>query len=404
MTLQGKKIILGITASIAAYKSIQLVRLLIKAGAEVRIVMTKDAKEFVSPLVLSTFSHHPVWMEFHEGNVWNNHVELGLWGDVFVVAPATCNTLSKMANGLCDNIVLATYLSARCPIIVAPAMDEDMFLHPATQRSLELLRSYGNTVLEVNSGELASGLVGQGRMMEPEEIIQYLIQTTFRGTVLSGKRVLVTAGPTQELLDPVRYISNFSTGKMGICLAEECYLQGAEVTLIAGPLQVSTSIVGIQVISVKSAAQMESSCLAEATSSDIIFMAAAVADYRPVVQAAEKIKKSGNKLTLDLERTTDILSALGEVKKPNQALVGFALETENEEVNALSKMHHKNTDFIVLNSLKEEGAGFGLETNQVTIFTTSGDKKKVELKSKEEVAKEIINFVLVNTETNQSSL
>jgi phosphopantothenoylcysteine decarboxylase/phosphopantothenate--cysteine ligase len=394
MTLQGKKIILGITASIAAYKSIQLVRLLTKAGAEVRIVMTKDAKEFVSPLVLSTFSHHPVWIEFHEGNVWNNHVELGLWGDVFVVAPATCNTLSKMANGLCDNIVLATYLSARCPIIVAPAMDEDMFLHPATQRSLELLRSFGNTVLAVNSGELASGLLGQGRMMEPEEIIQHLIQATFRGTTLSGKHVLVSAGPTQELIDPVRYVSNFSTGKMGICLAEECYLQGAEVTLIAGPLQVSTCMQGIKVISVKSAEEMAMACLAHESFSDIIFMAAAVADYRPAIVAAEKIKKSDSHLTLDLEKTTDILSALGKVKKPNQTLVGFALETENEEVNAVSKMKKKNTDYIVLNSLKEVGAGFGLETNKVTIFSASGEKKKVELQSKEEVARELIEFVL----------
>ncbi len=394
MTLQGKKIILGITASIAAYKSIQLVRLLTKAGAEVRIVMTKDAKEFVSPLVLSTFSHHPVWIEFHEGNVWNNHVELGLWGDVFVVAPATCNTLSKMANGLCDNIVLATYLSARCPIIVAPAMDEDMFLHPATQRSLELLRSFGNTVLAVNSGELASGLLGQGRMMEPEEIIQHLIQATFRGTTLSGKHVLVSAGPTQELIDPVRYVSNFSTGKMGICLADECYLQGAEVTLIAGPLQVSTCMQGIKVISVKSAEEMAMACLAHESFSDIIFMAAAVADYRPAIVAAEKIKKSDSHLTLDLEKTTDILSALGKVKKPNQTLVGFALETENEEVNAVSKMKKKNTDYIVLNSLKEVGAGFGLETNKVTIFSASGEKKKVELQSKEEVARELIEFVL----------
>lgn len=394
MTLQGKKIILGITASIAAYKSIQLVRLLTKAGAEVRIVMTKDAKEFVSPLVLSTFSHHPVWIEFHEGNVWNNHVELGLWGDVFVVAPATCNTLSKMANGLCDNIVLATYLSARCPIIVAPAMDEDMFLHPATQRSLELLRSFGNTVLAVNSGELASGLLGQGRMMEPEEIIQHLIQATFRGTTLSGKHVLVSAGPTQELIDPVRYVSNFSTGKMGICLAEECYLQGAEVTLIAGPLQVSTCMQGIKVISVKSAEEMAMACLAHESFSDIIFMAAAVADYRPAIVAAEKIKKSDSHLTLDLEKTTDILSALGKVKKPNQTLVGFALETENEEVNAVSKMKKKNTDYIVLNSLKEVGAGFGLDTNKVTIFSASGEKKKVELQSKEEVARELIEFIL----------
>lgn len=397
MSLQGKKIILGITGSIAAYKSILLVRLLTKAGAEVRVIMTKAAKEFVSPLVLSTFSHHPVWIEFQEGNVWNNHVELGLWGDVFIVAPASCNTLSKMANGYCDSIVLATYLSARCPVLVAPAMDEDMFLHPATQRSIELLRSYGNTVLEVNSGELASGLVGQGRMMEPEEIVQHLIENTFRGTSLTGKHVLISAGPTQELLDPVRYISNFSTGKMGICLAEECYLQGAEVTVVAGPLQVSTRIQGINVVNVRSASEMESACLVQAVSSDIIFMAAAVADYRPAIAAVEKIKKSDAHLTLDLEKTTDILSVLGAAKKPHQTLVGFALETENEEANAMSKMHRKNTDYIVLNSMKEAGAGFGLDTNQVTIFSASGEKKKVELQSKEGVAREIIAFVLAKS-------
>lgn len=397
MSLQGKKIILGITGSIAAYKSILLVRLLTKAGAEVRVIMTKAAKEFVSPLVLSTFSQHPVWIEFQEGNVWNNHVELGLWGDVFIVAPASCNTLSKMANGYCDSIVLATYLSARCPVLVAPAMDEDMFLHPATQRSIELLRSYGNTVLAVNSGELASGLVGQGRMMEPEEIVQHLIENTFRGTSLTGKHVLISAGPTQELLDPVRYISNFSTGKMGICLAEECYLQGAEVTVVAGPLQVSTHIQGINVVNVRSAAEMESECLVQAVSSDIIFMAAAVADYRPAIAAVEKIKKSDAHLTLDLEKTTDILSVLGAAKKPHQTLVGFALETENEEANAMSKMHRKNTDYIVLNSLKEAGAGFGLDTNQVTIFSASGEKKKVELQSKEGVAREIIDFVLAKS-------
>jgi len=370
---------------------------LTKAGAEVRVIMTKAAKEFVSPLVLSTFSQHPVWIEFQEGNVWNNHVELGLWGDVFIVAPASCNTLSKMANGYCDSIVLATYLSARCPVLVAPAMDEDMFLHPATQRSIELLRSYGNTVLAVNSGELASGLVGQGRMMEPEEIVQHLIENTFRGTILSGKHVLISAGPTQELLDPVRYISNFSTGKMGICLAEECYLQGAEVTVVAGPLQVSTRIQGINVVNVRSASEMESACLVQAVSSDIIFMAAAVADYRPAIAAVEKIKKSDAHLTLDLEKTTDILSVLGAAKKPHQTLVGFALETENEEANAMSKMHRKNTDYIVLNSLKEAGAGFGLDTNQVTIFSASGEKKKVELQSKEGVAREIIAFVLAKS-------
>lgn len=395
MSLQGKKIILGITGSIAAYKSIQLVRLLTKAGAEVRIVMTKAAQDFVSPLVLSTFSHHPVWMEFHEGAVWNNHVELGLWGDVFIVAPASCHTLSKMANGLCDNIVLATYLSARCPVIVAPAMDEDMFLHPATQRSLEMLRSYGNTVLQVNAGELASGLVGHGRMLEPDEIVQHLIENTFRGTKLTGKRVLVTAGPTQELMDPVRYISNFSTGKMGLCLAEVCYLQGAEVILITGPIHVISTIKGIQHISVQSASEMGEVCLNQINSVDLIFMAAAVADYRPLSPSKEKIKKSDTTSTLVLEKTNDILAAMGTLKKAHQTLVGFALETENEEANALKKMQQKNTDFIVLNSLKDEGAGFGLDTNQVTIYAATGERKVVHLQSKMNVAKEIVDFILV---------
>lgn len=395
MSLQGKKIILGITGSIAAYKSIQLVRLLTKAGAEVRIVMTKAAQDFVSPLVLSTFSQHPVWINFHEGAVWNNHVELGLWGDVFIVAPASCHTLSKMANGLCDNLILATYLSARCPVIVAPAMDEDMFLHPTTQRSLDMLRSYGNTVLQVNSGELASGLIGQGRMMEPDEIVQYLIENTFRDNKLASKRVLITAGPTQELMDPVRYISNFSTGKMGVCLAEVCYLQGAEVILVTGPIHVTSTIKGIQHISVQSTLEMEEACLNHIDSVDLIFMAAAVADYRPLSPSKEKIKKKDTTSTLVLEKTNDILAAMGAVKKVHQTLVGFALETENEEANALKKMQQKNTDFIVLNSLNDAGAGFGLETNQVTIYAATGERKMVHLQSKMDVAKEIVDYILV---------
>jgi phosphopantothenoylcysteine decarboxylase/phosphopantothenate--cysteine ligase len=393
MSLQGKKIILGISASIAAFKSIQLVRLLTKEGAEVRVVLTKAALDFVSPLVLSTFSKHPVWVEFQEGNVWNNHVELGLWGDVFIIAPASCNTLAKMAQGLCDNVLLATYLSARCPVIVAPAMDEDMFLHPATQRSISTLRGDGVTVLEVNSGELASGLVGQGRMMEPEEIVQHLTSHTFRGSSFAGKKIVITAGPTVELIDPVRYISNFSTGKMGLSLAEAYYLQGADVTLIAGPLQVSNRLQGIKVVDVRSAADMEAACLAHFASADLLIMAAAVADYRPAVQAVEKIKKSEETNLVVLEKTTDILAALGAVKKPNQILVGFALETENEEANALAKMKAKNADFIVLNSLKDAGAGFGVDTNQVTVFAASGEKKLIPLQSKEAVATEIMDFV-----------
>ncbi len=298
-----------------------------------------------------------------------------------------------MAQGLCDNVLLATYLSARCPVIVAPAMDEDMFLHPATQRSISTLRGDGVTVLEVNSGELASGLVGQGRMMEPEEIVQHLISQTFRGSCFAGKKIVITAGPTVELIDPVRYISNFSTGKMGLSLAEAYYLQGADVTLIAGPLQVSTRLQGIKVVDVRSAAEMEAACLAHFTSADLLIMAAAVADYRPAVQAVEKIKKSEATTSVVLEKTTDILAALGAVKKPHQLLVGFALETENEEANALAKMKSKNTDFIVLNSLKDAGAGFGVDSNQVTVFAASGEKKLIPLQSKEVVATEIIDFV-----------
>lgn len=387
--LQGKKIILGISASIAAFKSIHLLRLLTQQGAEVRVVMTRAALDFVSPLVLSTFSKHPVWIEFHEGNVWNNHVELGFWGDAFIIAPASCNTLGKMANGLCDNIVLATYLSARCPIIIAPAMDEEMYKHPATQGSLDRLRSFGNRVLPVSSGELASGLIGPGRMAEPEEIIQYLIESVFPGDSFKGKKVLVSAGPTQEAIDPVRYISNHSTGKMGVSIAEELYLQGADVCLVAGPLQIYPQYKGIRVISVSTAAEMKSACLLEFFDADLTIMAAAVADYTPISVASEKIKKTTGDMVISLEKTEDILAIMGSLKKPNQILVGFALETENEEANALGKMARKNLDFIILNSLRDAGAGFGTATNQVTIFSAHGGKTLIKLASKGEVAKQL---------------
>ncbi|MFD3277016.1 bifunctional phosphopantothenoylcysteine decarboxylase/phosphopantothenate--cysteine ligase CoaBC [Aquirufa echingensis] len=384
--LQGKRIILGITGSIAAYKCIMLVRLLTKQGAEVRVVMSKAAQDFVSPLVLSTFSGHPVWMEFHENNVWNNHVELGLWGDVMLIAPATCHTLGKMANGLCDNLVLATFLSARCPVVVAPAMDEDMFLHPATQASMAMLRSRGTLVLDVNTGSLASGLHGPGRMAEPEEMIQALCSQVFRKQDFAGKKVLISAGPTQESIDPVRFISNHSSGKMGIAIAEAMYLLGADVTLVAGPMHVTVQYAGIRVIPVRTAAEMETVCLSEFPSADIGIMAAAVADYRPVQIADEKIKKQAESWSISLAKTSDILAQMGEMKHPDQVLVGFALETENEEVNAQAKLIRKKLDYIVLNSLRDPGAGFGTDTNQVTIMRADGAQMKLTLASKNDIA------------------
>ncbi len=384
--LQGKRIILGISGSIAAYKCISLVRLLTKQGAEVRIVMTKAAQDFVSPLVLSAFSNHPVWIEFHENHVWNNHVELGLWGDVLVIAPATCHTLGKMANGLCDNLVLATFLSARCPVVVAPAMDEDMFLHPATQASIQTLRARGTQVLEVNTGSLASGLHGPGRMAEPEEIVSMLTSQVFRQHDFEGKRVLISAGPTKEAIDPVRFISNHSTGKMGIALAEAMYLLGADVTLVAGPIQIKPQYAGIQVVSVKTAAEMESACLQAFAEADICIMAAAVADYRPIHVADEKIKKQAVTWTISLEKTSDILAQMGERKRSDQVLIGFALETENELENAQAKLVRKNLDYIVLNSLQDPGAGFGTDTNQVTIIRADGAQQQFPLASKNDIA------------------
>jgi phosphopantothenoylcysteine decarboxylase/phosphopantothenate--cysteine ligase len=348
--------------------------------------MSKAAQDFVSPLVLSTFSGHPVWMEFHENNVWNNHVELGLWGDVMLIAPATCHTLGRMANGLCDNLVLATFLSARCPVVVAPAMDEDMFLHPATQASMATLRSRGTIVLDVNTGSLASGLHGPGRLAEPEEMIQALCSQVFRKQDFAGKKVLISAGPTQESIDPVRFISNHSSGKMGIAIAEAMYLLGADVTLVAGPMHVTVQYAGIRVIPVRTAAEMETVCLSEFPSADIGIMAAAVADYRPVQIADEKIKKQAESWSISLAKTSDILAQMGEMKHPDQVLVGFALETENEEVNAQAKLIRKKLDYIVLNSLRDPGAGFGTDTNQVTIMRADGAQMKLTLASKNDIA------------------
>ena len=391
--LKGKKIILGITGSIAAFKAILLVRLLTKQGAEVRVVMTPSSRDFVSPLVLSTFSNNPVWINFHDNDNWNNHVELGLWGDAFVIAPATCSTLSKMANGQCDNLLIATYLSARCPVFIAPAMDEDMFKHPSTQANLEKLKSFGNTILTVGTGELASGLYGEGRMSEPEEIVEHLTGFFLSSSTWKGKTVVVTAGPTQEAIDPVRFISNHSSGKMGIALAEAFYLQGADVKLISGPIDITPRYAGIQTIPVVSAKEMELACLKEFPTADAMVMAAAVADFTPKKVMDQKIKKKDEVLNIELEKTTDILYQLGKIKRASQLLVGFALETDNEEANALKKLKEKNLDCIILNSLQVPGAGFGSSTNEVTIYFKDEKSETISLNSKEVIASEILRRI-----------
>ncbi len=371
MLLKNKKIILGITGSIAAYKSILLLRLLVKEGAEVKVVMTTAAKDFISPLVLSVLSGNKVITEFTEDNEWNNHVALGRWADLFLIAPLSCNTLAKMAAGICDNILMAVYLSAICPILVAPAMDEDMWHHPATKRNINTIIENGNSIIDVVAGELASGLTGEGRMAEPEMIFTHLIEKYFRGEALLGKKIMVTAGPTYEPIDPVRYIGNRSSGKMGYALAEAFYLQGAEVILISGPSKEKLSYSGIRLIKVETAKQMYDECIIEQDAS-IIVMSAAVADFRPKNAAAQKLKKSDMDVSINLEKTTDILGYLGDHKKTGQVLVGFALETENEKENAGKKLMNKNLDCIFLNSLQDEGAGFDKDTNRLTMLDKDG--------------------------------
>jgi phosphopantothenoylcysteine decarboxylase/phosphopantothenate--cysteine ligase len=392
--LQGKKILLGITGSIAAYKSVYLVRLLVKAGADVKVIMTPSAKDFVSPLTLSTLSKNPVLIDLFDEQSWANHVMLGRWADVMLVAPLSCNTLAKMANGQCDNLLLAAYLSATCPVVMAPAMDEDMWHHPATKINLQKIESFGNKIIPVEKGELASGLFGDGRMAEPEQIIQYLLDNFFLTRPLTGKKALVTAGPTYEPIDPVRFIGNHSSGKMGIAIARELQQQGAEVTLVTGPVQSALPGNGINVKQVKTAAEMYAACLEVYTATDIAIMAAAVADYTPVVTAAEKIKKKEDGLTVELTKTKDILKELGEKKKKGQVLVGFALETNNEQENAKEKLARKNADLIVLNSLNDSGAGFGHDTNKVTIFGKEGQVFKFETKPKQAVAKDIVDTII----------
>lgn len=394
--LSGKNILLGISAGIAAYKSASLVRLFIKAGANVKVVMTPSAKDFVTPLTLSTLSKNPVHSTFVDdvdSELWNNHVELGLWADVFVIAPATANTLSKMANGVCDNLLLATYLSAKCPVYVAPAMDLDMYKHPTTKQSFKKLESYGNTIIPATSGELASGLIGEGRMAEPEDILSFMENDILKKLPLRGKKVLITAGPTYEAIDPVRFIGNHSSGKMGFEIAKASANLGAEVILISGPTHLSIAHSLIQVVSVTSAEKMYQEAHKYFKDMDIAVLAAAVADYKPVEIANQKIKKADTTLTLQLEKTKDILASLGVIKK-KQLLVGFALETENELENAKAKLKKKNLNLIVLNSLQDKGAGFKTDTNKVTIIDNKDTVTEYKLKSKAEVAKDLLNEII----------
>ncbi|HEX7904056.1 MAG TPA: bifunctional phosphopantothenoylcysteine decarboxylase/phosphopantothenate--cysteine ligase CoaBC [Chitinophagaceae bacterium] len=392
--LQGKKILLAITGSIAAYKSIYLVRLLIKAGAQVKVIMTPAAKDFVSSLTLSTLSKNPVLIDLFDEQSWSNHVMLGRWADVMLIAPLSCNSLAKMANGQCDNLLLATYLSATCPVVTAPAMDEDMWQHPATKANLQQLESFGTRIIPVEKGELASGLYGDGRMAEPEQILKYITDTFFLRRPLNGKKVLVTAGPTYEPIDPVRFIGNHSSGKMGMAIAKEMYEQGAEVTLIIGPTSLNLNSNGIEIQKVTTAAQMLEACEASFPNVDIAVMSAAVADYTPVKTATEKIKKKETDITVELTKTTDILKSLGTKKKKDQVLVGFALETTDEKKHALEKLEKKNADLIVLNSLNDAGAGFGYDTNKVTIFGREGQEFRFDKKSKAEVAKDIVATII----------
>lgn len=393
--LTGKNILLGITGGIAAYKIALLVRLLKKVGANVKVVMTPSAKEFITPLTLSVLSENPVYSEFSENQTgkWNNHVELGMWADLFVIAPATANTLAKMVNGICDNFLLATYLSSKCPVFIAPAMDLDMYKHPSTKKNLDTLQTFGHTIIDAQEGELASGLFGKGRMEEPELIFEKIndhFQTSKR---LSGKKVLITAGPTYEQIDPVRFIGNHSSGKMGIALAEQALKLGADVTLVLGPSDIEINH-SINVINIRSAQEMYEAVHKYVIESNIIIMAAAVADYTPKEVSQSKIKKKTDSLEIELVPTKDILKSVGAIKKKHQILVGFALETDDEQANAKKKLESKNLDFIVLNSLNDEKAGFGFETNKITIIDKNNNIKDYELKTKTKVAQDIFDKII----------
>jgi phosphopantothenoylcysteine decarboxylase/phosphopantothenate--cysteine ligase len=395
--LNGKKILLGITGSIAAYKAAILTRLLVKEGAEVKIIMTPSAHDFITPLTLSTLSKNPVLTHFtkDETGQWNNHVDLGLWADAFIIAPASANTLAKMSSGQSDNLLLAVYLSSRCPIFFAPAMDLDMLQHGSTQANISRLKSWGNHHIETNFGELASGLVGNGRMAEPEEIIEHLNKFFSTGK-LKGKKALVTAGPTHEAIDPVRFIGNNSSGKMGFAIAEQLAQQGAQVKIISGPTNQVISHPNIEVQKVTSAEEMYQACKKEFPATDIAVLSAAVADYRPLVVADQKIKKTDSDLSITLTKTQDIAAELGKLKTNGQFIVGFALETENERANAEKKLNSKNFDLIVLNSLNDKGAGFGHDTNKITIINRQNQVKEFSLKNKKEVAADIVNAIIEN--------
>ena len=393
--LSNKNIILGVCGSIAAYKSALLVRSLIKAGANVKVILTKTASNFITPLTLSTLSKNPVYTQYFEAEtgVWSNHVELGLWADYMIIAPASANTIGKMANGLCDNLLTAVYLSAKCPVFFAPAMDLDMWKHESTQENINRLKSFGNTIIAPNSGELASGLVGEGRMAEPDEIVSFLNNEIIKHLPLFGKKAVITAGPTYEAIDPVRFIGNHSSGKMGFALAEQMVALGATVVLITGPTAEITKV-KLNRIDVTSAAEMLEACTANFKDSDITIMSAAVADYTPVEVADHKIKKKAEGFTISLKKTVDILATLGQNKKSGQLLVGFALETENEEFYAKKKLQKKNLDLIVLNSLNDNGAGFKTDTNKITIFNSELEKISFDTKSKTDVAKDICAEIL----------
>ncbi|MEC4116914.1 bifunctional phosphopantothenoylcysteine decarboxylase/phosphopantothenate--cysteine ligase CoaBC [Myroides phaeus] len=395
--LSGKKILLGITGGIAAYKTAALVRLLIKAGAEIQVIMTPASHQFVTPFTLSTLSKKPVYTKFFnagdEGGTWNNHVDLALWADFIIIAPATANTLAKMANGICDNLLMAIYLSAKCPVFVAPAMDLDMYVHPSTDRNINLLTSYGNIIIPAEEGELASGLVGKGRMAEPEHILDFIDDYFNTSLPLKGKKILITAGPTYEPIDPVRFIGNHSSGKMGFDIAMEAAKRGAEVVLVSGPTNQKISHPLVKVISILSAKEMYTVCHDYFESVDAVVAAAAVADYRPKHVADQKIKKNSEEFVIEMDKNPDILASLGAIKK-KQFLIGFALETQNEVEHAKQKIVKKNLDLIVLNSLNDKGAGFGKPTNKVTFIDKDFNLEPMELKLKEEVAIDIVQKII----------
>lgn len=399
-SLTGKKILLGVSGSIAAYKSAYLLRLLTKEGASVRVMMTASAKDFVSPLTFSTLSKHPVAFDIHDGDTWTNHVEWGLWADLILIAPATAHTLARCAFGIASDILTATYLSARCPVFFAPAMDLDMWQHPTTLENISRLQSFGNFILDVGTGELASGLTGPGRMAEPEEILERLQEFFHFREDMRGKKVLVNAGPTYEAIDPVRYVGNHSTGKMGVSIAEEFAQRGAQVDLILGPDSVLPQDERINVTRIVSADEMLETCNSRFQDADIAVLAAAIADYKPAVVAKDKIKKSSDTLTLELVRTPDIASALGKQKRSGQILVGFALETNDAVANAIEKLTTKNMDMIVLNNPQEDGAGFGHDTNKVTFLFPDNKREIFELKSKKDVARDIVDAIHKMTNTN----